>query len=81
MEAAVNEVGENLKKGQLVILKSTVIVGTTEEFVLPKYIELNKPSISNPDGSVIAATNQSKIEKGMTSCMSTLWFDYYHIGI
>ncbi|SHK07898.1 UDP-N-acetyl-D-mannosaminuronic acid dehydrogenase [Hathewaya proteolytica DSM 3090] len=35
LESATRTIGRNLKKGDLVIIRSTVIPGTTEEFILP----------------------------------------------
>tara|TARA_Y100000310_G_scaffold345208_1_gene462678 strand:- start:5473 stop:6798 length:1326 start_codon:yes stop_codon:yes gene_type:complete len=36
IDSCIESIGRNLKKGQLVVLKSTVVVGTTEERVAPK---------------------------------------------
>ena len=36
IESCINDIGKNLKRGQLIILKSTVVIGTTEEYVAPR---------------------------------------------
>ncbi len=35
IDSCMEDIGKNLKKGQLIILKSTVVIGTTEEYVAP----------------------------------------------
>lgn len=35
IDSCIEDIGKNLKKGQLIILKSTVVIGTTEEYVAP----------------------------------------------
>src|SRR3989338_2383335 len=35
IDSCIEDIGKNLKKGHLIILKSTVVIGTTEEYVAP----------------------------------------------
>jgi UDP-N-acetyl-D-mannosaminuronic acid dehydrogenase len=41
MNSCIDEIGKNLKKDHLIILKSTVILGTTEELVAPRLESLS----------------------------------------
>ncbi|MFH0979282.1 MAG: nucleotide sugar dehydrogenase [Candidatus Woesearchaeota archaeon] len=41
IDSAIASIGPHLKKGHVVVLKSTVILGTTEEYVLPRLEKLS----------------------------------------
>src|SRR3989344_4599437 len=40
IDLCIKEIGKNLRRGHLIVLKSTVVVGTTEDYVRPKLEEI-----------------------------------------
>lgn len=92
VESASKSVSENLKKGQLVILKSTTYPGTTDEVVLPileksglkggeDFYLAFSPERIDPGNETYGTTNTPKVVGGIDEESTQLAADFFRIFI
>lgn len=92
IDSAAREVAKRLRRGQLIILKSTTWPGTTEEFLLPKLEERGlkigedfflafAPERIEPGNKNYTVTNTPKVIGGVTKNCTTLTVQFFRTFI